>query len=386
MNILKSKRRLCLIGIDFLILVALFAINIGVMLVMSKDLPDPLDYIICIGIYTLSVFSMRGIFRVYSNIWRYANSSIYIVMVIADAAAAGILLLFEISPWLRDVQLGFWQSALCISLVDIATLSSRFTYQTYYNYKNRDTQMRKNGKLPVAIVGAGQVGSLLAQELVYNQSSPYYPVCFIDTDAAKIGGRVLGIPVYPEDDEILERLKNLAVQEIFIALPKFSSEQARKIHEFYANSGKKVKIYDFPVKESGEQSTKRVIRDIKIEDLLFRESKHVFAEQTYYSGKTVLVTGGGGSIGSELCRQIAKCVPKKLVIFDIYENNAYEIQQELIRKYGDKLSLSVEIGSVRDRERLDILFEQFRPDIVIHAAAHKHVPLMETSPAENIIF
>ena len=384
MGILKSKRRLCLVGVDLLILLALFLINIGIMLVMDKQIPSVVDYLICIGLFTLAIFAMRGIFRVYSNVWRYANSSIYIVMVIADALAGVLLLLFEISPWLRDVQLGFWQSALCVSLVDIATLSSRFVYQIYYNFKNRDAQANKKGKAPVAIVGAGQVGSLLAQELVYNQSSLYYPICFIDTDKDKIGSRVLGIPVYPENDQIIDRINELAAQEIFIALPKLSSEETKKIHEFYAKSGKRVKIYDFPIKEDGEQSDKRVIRDIKIEDLLFRESKQVFGEQKYYSGKTVLVTGGGGSIGSELCRQVAKCSPKELVIFDIYENNAYEIQQELIRKYGDKLVLSVEIGSVRDRERLDILFEKYRPDIVIHAAAHKHVPLMETSPAEAV--
>ena len=384
MGILKSKRRLCLFGIDFFILVALFLLNIGVMLVMSKPLPQFADYAISIGIFALAIFVMRGIFRVYSNVWRYANSSIYIVMVISDALAGVLLLLFEISPWLTQAKLGFWQSALCISLVDIATLSSRFAYQTYYNYKTRDAQARKRGKISVAIVGAGQVGSLLAQELIYNESSLYYPVCFIDTDENKIGSRVLGISVYPENDDILGKLKELSVQEIFIALPKLSSDEARKIHAFYAQSGKNVKIYDFPIKETGEENTKRVIRDIKIEDLLFRESKQVFGEQTYYSGKTVLVTGGGGSIGSELCRQIAGCNPKKLVIFDIYENNAYEIQQELIRKYGTSLTLDVEIGSVRDRERLDILFEKYRPDIVIHAAAHKHVPLMETSPAEAI--
>lgn len=384
MGILKSKRRLCLVGVDLLILLALFLINIGIMLVMDKQIPSVADYLISIGLFTLVIFAMRGIFRVYSNVWRYANSSIYIVMVIADALAGVLLLLFEISPWLRDVQLGFWQSALCVSLVDIATLSSRFVYQIYYNFKNRDAQANNKGKIPVAIVGAGQVGSLLAQELVYNQSSLYYPICFIDTDKDKIGSRVLGIPVYPENDQIIDRINELAAQEIFVALPKLSSEETKKIHEFYAKSGKRVKIYDFPIKEDGEQSDKRVIRDIKIEDLLFRESKQVFGEQKYYSGKTVLVTGGGGSIGSELCRQVAKCSPKELVIFDIYENNAYEIQQELIRKYGDKLVLSVEIGSVRDRERLDILFEKYRPDIVIHAAAHKHVPLMETSPAEAV--
>ncbi|MBR6051257.1 MAG: polysaccharide biosynthesis protein, partial [Clostridia bacterium] len=131
---------------------------------------------------------------------------------------------------------------------------------------------------------------------------------------------------------------------------------------------------------------KRVVRDFGIEDLLFRKEHDIEDAATvdYYNNKTVLVTGGGGSIGSELCRQIAKCGPKKLIILDIYENNAYDIQQELIRKYGNDLDLSVEIASVRDRQRLDSIFNTYRPDVVFHAAAHKHVPLMECSACEAI--
>ncbi|MBQ5777375.1 MAG: polysaccharide biosynthesis protein, partial [Oscillospiraceae bacterium] len=135
-----------------------------------------------------------------------------------------------------------------------------------------------------------------------------------------------------------------------------------------------------------DKEKKRIIRDFSIEDLLFRQPIAVNdkVNQQYYNQKTVLITGGGGSIGSELCRQIAKCAPRKLVIFDVYENNAYEIQQELHYKYGENIELQVEIGSVRDADRLEAVFEKYKPEIVFHAAAHKHVPLMEHNPAEAI--
>ena len=208
----------------------------------------------------------------------------------------------------------------------------------------------------------------------------------MDKDENKIGSKVRGLPVYREDDKIVERLSALPIGEIFIALTEISSEQTKALHELYARTGCKVKIYDVPVKETSADNQKRVIRDINIEDLLFRDSLTIVgtASEQYYKDKVVLVTGGGGSIGSELCRQIARCAPKKLIIFDIYENNAYDIQQELIRKHGSSLSITVEIGSVRDRARIEAVFRAYRPEIVIHAAAHKHVPLMEHSNAEAI--
>ena len=177
------------------------------------------------------------------------------------------------------------------------------------------------------------------------------------------------MPVYEEGRETINRMKNLPIQEVFIAIPDISNETAKLLYDMYSTTGCKVKLYDFPLIEVGEGNAdvvpeKRVLREFKIEDLLFRKSIDI--EKThmadFYSGKTVLVTGG--SIGSEICRQIAKLKPKKLIILDIYENNAYNIQQELIRKYGKALDLSVEIASVRDRARLDSIFAEYRPDIV----------------------
>ena len=161
-----------------------------------------------------------------------------------------------------------------------------------------------------------------------------------------------------------------------------------RIRDYYARTGCKVKIYDRPISHLSDDSedAHRMIREFRIEDLLFRHSLEINnqATRSFYENKVVMVTGGGGSIGSELCRQLAKCHPKKLIILDIYENNAYDIQQELIREYGEDLDLAVEIASVRDRVRLDCIFEYYRPEVVFHAAAHKHVPLMEHSNCEAI--
>ena len=220
--------------------------------------------------------------------------------------------------------------------------------------------------------------------MLNNPKAFYKPIFFVDSDSAKINHRVCGLPVFSQKDNILDYIELYAIKEIFIAIKNISGERTAQMYDQYVKTGCKVKIYDSPIQS--EEHSKRIIRDFEIEDLLFRDPLTINDEKTqaYYTDKTILVTGGGGSIGSELCRQIAKCNPKHLIIFDIYENNAYNIQQELINRYGKDISLSVEIGSVRDRVRLEGLFSNYKPNIVFHAAAHKHVPLMEQSGAEAI--
>ena len=323
----------------------------------------------------------RFCLRVYRNIWRYANSRAYLAMVVADGIGAVIsVIITRFTPW----NMGVWRTAVIFMGFSLLTLVNRFVYQ---QLKSRQDKHYSENKINVAIVGAGSVGVLLAQELTANKKSHYKPYCFIDNDLRKAGMMVNGLEVYPESDETLERLKHLPVQEIILAIPKLNGDDTKKLFEYYGRTGCGVKIYDVPIAEDGEvKGDKKTLREVRIEDLLFRDSLAVDNSENrrFYKDKVVLVTGGGGSIGSELCRQIAKCDPKKLVIFDIYENNAYDIQQELIRRYGDKLDLAVEIGSVRDRERLECIFAGYKPQIVFHAAAHKHVPLMEHSGAEAI--
>ena len=306
-------------------------------------------------------------------------------MVFSDivGGAAALLVSYALDDY--SLYMGVWQSVTIVALYCLATLTLRFGYQQSYRHFNLDLDYIN--KIGVAIVGAGQVGTLLAEELKFNATSHYRPICFIDKSADKIGGKIADLRVYKEDESVIEKIKDLPVQEIFIALPKIDGATAKKLLDFYSRTGCKVKLYDFPINQlEGEENSKRVLRPFNIEDLLFRDALKLTDSgmNAYYEGKTVLVTGGGGSIGSELCRQVAKRKPKKLVILDIYENNAYEIQQELIRKYHDKLDLCVEIASVRDPDRLDAIFNHYKPDIVFHAAAHKHVPLMEHSSCEAI--
>lgn len=343
----------------------------------------------------LCVLLIRAGTNVYTNIWRYANVRIYLTLVISDAIAG--ILFIAIGRFFPNLNLGFAYSLLTIMGIMLATLFSRFAYQCFYAYSNRnsdtriaegnhrkDSQGKGIHKINVAIVGAGNVGATLADELSRNPMAHYNPYCFIDKDVAKIGSGINGLKVYPEDENIIERIKNMPVQEIVIALPDASAEDRQRLYNLYRQTDCKVKLYDYPL--GNEDSDRKTLREFSIEDLLFRDTLSIGSELSarYYTGKTVLVTGGGGSIGSELCRQIAALQPKKLIILDIYENNAYDIQQELIRKYGEHLNLETVIASVRDEKRLNEIFAENRPDIVFHAAAHKHVPLMEHSGCEAI--
>ncbi len=330
------------------------------------------------------MFLYRFLFGTYFSVWRYTNTATYFKTVIADALGGLTAVIIARCTGLYS---GFWHFLTVASLTALMTLCSRFAYRLLYKRSNAVGES-DIPKINVAIVGAGQVGAMLAEELACNPKSIYKPVFFVDKDAAKIGSKVAGLRVYNEDKKIYDRLLDYSVREIFIAISNIDSEETERLLAFYGKCSCKIKIYGIPVKEHGKHKSekKRSIREIQIEDLLFRNPLNVNDSSTsnYYEGKTVLVTGGGGSIGSELCRQIAACSPKKLIILDIYENNAYDIQQELVRKYGSELDLSVEIASVRDRERLECIFAFYKPQIVFHAAAHKHVPLMEHSGREAI--
>ena len=338
--------------------------------------------------------------KVYRNVWRYPNVRAYVTLVISDSFSGSLGFLFTYSlehAGIDRVYINFWRTFCVLALFILSTLVMRFAYQLAHQTRHKGERLHGEvgsmNKIGIAIVGAGQVGCHLAEELRNNPASHYRPVCFIDRNKAKIGMRVADLNVYGEDDLILKRLSSLPVQEVFVAISDISAEETQRLIQFYGDAGYKVKVYDFPTRDvmngaATDAPAQRRVREFHVEDLLGRESleKKINIEELkgYYEGRVILVTGGGGSIGSELCRQIAKCSPKKLIILDIYENNAYSIQQELIRKYGDRLDLEVEIASVRDEVRLDCIFKHYRPQIVFHAAAHKHVPLMEHSSCEAI--
>ena len=241
-----------------------------------------------------------------------------------------------------------------------------------------------NGKR-ILVVGAGSSGAIILKELTTSRLTDGRIVCFVDDDKNKIGKYLGGLPIAGNRNDIPELVKNYHIDEIYIAMPAASAKQRKEIIEICRETGCGVKtlpgIYQLL---NGEVSVAR-LREVEIEDLLGREPIRVDLDEImgYVGGKSVMVTGGGGSIGSELCRQVAGHGARQLIIFDVYENNAYDIQLELREKYPD-LDLIVLIGSVRNTHRIESVFEKYRPNIVYHAAAHKHVPLMEDSPNEAI--
>ncbi len=387
MGFIGNKRRMLMLSVDLGIFSLTYLLTITLQIVSQTgyyNIGTP-AILVNFVVSAFFVFVARIGVRVYSIVWRYANSWAFLRIVVADIIG-GITGLF-VTYFAQRIFIGLYQTISLVAMCNVVTLVSRFAYQQKYRFSREATEKHGGSKIGIAIVGAGQIGTLLAEELKLNTYSKYRPICFIDNDPAKIGSRILDLPVYSDDNYILDRIKNMQVQEIFIAVPKASGDKLKAMYEFYSASNCPVKVYDQPINfAAGGEGAKGVIREIKIEDLLFRGGLKVADEKAieYYSNKIVLVTGGGGSIGSELCRQVAKANPKKLIIFDIYENNAYDIQQELLRVYRDTLDLQVEIGSVRDRKRLEAVFAHYRPDVVFHAAAHKHVPLMEHSNAEVI--
>lgn len=327
----------------------------------------------------------RLILGVYNSVWRYARTLSYFKLIIADIIGTAVAIPIV---YLIGIDIGLEIFLILSPLGCLATISSRFCYRLFHKHTHKASGVEKR-KIRVAIIGAGQLGAFLANELLCNHQATYQPIFFVDKDPQKIGNNVVGLKVYQEDERLFKLIRKKNIEELFVAVANLDREEAEKLVEFYSRTKCKLKIYEIPVKDFNgieAEAPPKVIRDFQIEDLLFRKPMKInnSATRNFYNNKTILVTGGGGSIGSELCRQIAKCSPKKLIILDIYENNAYEIQQELIRVHGNKLNLTIEIASVRDRERLDAIFKEYRPEIVFHAAAHKHVPLMEHNGCEAI--
>ena len=387
-----SKRKIELMLVDIAIIIGVYYMTnfIRILDLHSIVLNGELS-LTRLAALVIMLMTGRILCGVYRNVWRYANIETYLTIMVSDFISNLILMLIG-RVWFA-VNLGIGVHMIVAMAILLVTLLSRYCYQLLYAYrsKNADKTIEGNSinqiyKVEAAIVGAGNVGATLADEFFRNPRSRYVPVCFIDTDPEKIGQTVNGVPIYSEDNSTANLLKRMKVQEIIIALPDLTVERKQRLYERYRRTGCPVKIYDYPSGTEEKSTAKRTLRDFRIEDLLFRDPIEVENPETkaFYAGKTVLVTGGGGSIGSELCRQIAALQPKKLVILDIYENNAYDVQQELIRKYGDKLNLEVIIASVRDVERLEHIFRDLRPEIVFHAAAHKHVPLMEHSGVEAL--
>ena len=321
------------------------------------------------------------VFKTYDSLWRYAESREYLMLI--ASAFCGFAVYETIARLSGIGVISFVLLAAIASLWVLEMLAVRFGYRMYRTFS---IQRDQPGAVPVAIIGAGSAGVQLLNEIQHNPNSRYHVQCFFDDDPAKVNKRIRGVPISGFISQALPRMRAMDIHEAIFAIPSMDELHRKEILRQLADRSIRVSTLPSTLELIDQKPIRQQLREVRIEDLLGRDTIEldISAVEGLLSGRTVLVTGGGGSIGSELCRQIVKHRPKRLVIFDIYENNAYDIQQELLYQYGRELPLSVEIGSVRDPRRLELLFDTYKPDVVFHAAAHKHVPLMETSPQEAI--
>ena len=321
------------------------------------------------------------VFKTYDSLWRYAESREYLMLI--ASAFCGFTVYEAIARLSGIGTISFVLLAAIASLWVLEMLVVRFGYRSYRALMLRNQQ---TGTIPVSIIGAGAAGVQLLDEIQHNPNSRYTVQCFFDDDAGKLNKRIRGVPVSGTISESLSRMRAMDIHDAIFAIPSMDDLHRKEILRQLTDRSVRVSTLPSTLELIDRKPIRQQLREVRIEDLLGRDAIQldISAVAGLLFGQTVLVTGGGGSIGSELCRQIVKHHPKRLVIFDIYENNAYDIQQELLYQYGRELPLSVEIGSVRDPRRLELLFDTYKPDVVFHAAAHKHVPLMETSPQEAI--
>ena len=391
--------RWMLVGYDLVV----YAVVAIILLVLygGMDKLSPVGIFQQVGLSVLCIFAARLLGKIYGQVWRYGGIQCYIRLLFTDFIAFVAYLGLELLLPVQKITFAGLLSLVSLNL--LGALALRMMYRYAYKCGNQETTRGKflsillhtfSGieagnekevqKIKVAIIGAGRVGVSLAEELLNNVEAAYIPRCFIDINREKVGRDIHGIPVWSEDEATFKRLGEFEVQEIIFAIPSMDAKKKKALYDYYKDAGYKLKVYDYPTVYAA--GGKRHLREFDIEELLFRKPLVVSDERTnaYYTDKIVLITGGGGSIGSELCRQLAKMQPKKIIILDIYENGAYDVQQELKIAYGNSLDLQIEICSITHRKALERVFEKYHPQIIINAAAHKHVPLMEHNCVEAI--
>ncbi len=319
----------------------------------------------------------------YDSLWRYAEIVEFFRLCLASALAVGIFVAVTLALWASERRIPISVYFLSATFASALTLYARLTYRMFRNTKIAQGGVTRRRTL---VIGAGDAASTLLHELSKNKSPDMNIICCVDDAPEKVGRNIMGIEIMGTTDDIPELVERCEIETLLLAIPTVDEENKRRILGICNKTKCNVRILPDIVKliADGKDILSR-IRDVRVEDVLGRpEIELKDSTNELITGKTVMVTGGGGSIGSELCRQIAMCSPKKLIILDIYENSAYSIQQELLRRYGKRLNLHVLIASVRDSKKIDALFRANRPDVVFHAAAHKHVPLMEISPEEAV--
>ena len=363
-------------GSVFLSLIMRFEINIA-------SVPEEYiqKYIVNVIPFTIVTLIIFWCFRMYHSLWQYASiAELYKIVEACVVAELAHLCVTSFMGWMLPRSCYFTSGVFLI----VAMSASRFMYrllrQLINEYRHTSEQLK------IMIIGAGEATSVLMREI---SNSRYLDnskvVCIIDDDLGKVGKYIRGVKIVGTRDHIKEYARYYDIDEIIFAIPSASTKDKREILNICKETSCNLKILPGVYQMVDGEINIKDLRNVDVLDLLGRDPVKVDIESImgYVKDKTVLVTGGGGSIGSELCRQLVSHKPKCLVIFDIYENNAYDIQQELKIKYPDANVVTL-IGSIRNTSRLESVFEQYKPDIVYHAAAHKHVPLMEVSPNEAI--
>ena len=384
---LKTHRKLLLFLCDF----CLWNVSYYISFVVNKSSfilkgwEEPFMWgLLFINIIFTAVFLC---FRLYDKMWRYADIEDFFYAGIASLTANLVFMSFTMIIGTDENRFNYGARIYIIMslLSTFLTFIFRLVYRLNKIIERKNTNNKNRRRL--MIVGGGEGAATVLSELAKSPENEYVPICLVDDDPEKIGRRIGGVKIEGSTYDIPEICEREDIEVILFTISQINLADKKRILDICAKTHLEVKIIPnvYGLIKDGASVTSK-IRQVEVEDLLGREPIVFDTEKygAYITGQTVLVTGGGGSIGSELCRQIAKLSPKKLIILDIYENNAYEIQQELIRQYHEKLNLDTQIASVRDKRKLDYLFSQNKIDVIFHAAAHKHVPLMETTPEEAV--
>lgn len=337
-------------------------------------------YVKFIPIYTILCLVIFYAYKMYQSVWQYASFNELAHTCIGSTVASLLhILLITVIYYRMPISYYLWGSCFQMILLVAARFSYRFLLLEIRRVRSSD------GSHNVMVIGAGGAGQTIIRSIVRNRLSGDKVVCIIDDNPNKWNRYIDGIPIVGGRDDIMYFVEKYDIDKIYIAIPSASKENKRDILNICSETNCVLKNLPDFYQYANTDINIGSLRDVSVEDLLGREPLRTDMSDVFemIKDKTILVTGGGGSIGSELCRQIAAHQPERLIIFDIYENNAYAIQQELREKYPE-MELTVLIGSVRDSRRLEYVFKKYHPDIVYHAAAHKHVPLMEDSPCEAI--
>lgn len=370
---------LLLVGVDYLAMLVRFDFN---PLMFPQKIKEGMWQFLPWQVAITLVIFWLG--RMYHFIWRNVGARDVIKMVWVTAIASVTCYVVErMACFTQSRSVEFMK--IVLEMLFIVGIRSAYRIISVVNHRRR----RENGRPGenTMLIGAGEAGRMLIREMLISRRASGKLCCVIDDDESKMGKYIDGVPIVGGRDTILYNVQKYDITQIIFAIPTAPASDKKEILDICKDTECRIKtlpgIYQLLENGAGYLSS---VQDVQVEDLLGRESIRLdlASLREFLGGKTVLVTGGGGSIGSELCRQIARYKPKKLIILDIYENNAYDIQQEILRVHGADFPLRTVIASVRDKERIYDIFQQEHPDIVFHAAAHKHVPLMESCPAEAV--